>query len=414
MWPFTRRPAPQSETRNVQVPQSSPEILAIFGMTATEVTDNDILGLPAVMAARTFLAGSIAGLPLHVYQRRADGQKERVKATRANPVVSVLHDAVNDGLTSFQWRFDMLSSGVLTDGRDVTYIERDAQGRVVNLFPLPGATVRRLEDGRLQYEHSAGGKTRVYGEAEVIDVTFMRQRDRLAAVSPIRQCRTALAKAAAANGFGAKLFENGGLPPFALEGPFDSKEAATRAGQDVEQAAKKAAEDGRKVLAIPMGHTLKPLGSKPEDMQMVEVLRFMVEEVARVYSLPPVFLQDLTHGTFSNTEQQDLHFVKHTLKRWIEQLEQELTLKLFGRGSSRFVEFNLDGLLRGDFTTRMDGWATAIQNGVRTPNEAREKENLPPMDGGDKLYIQGATVPLTQSGQETGGTGNNGDENDGT
>ena len=79
--------------------------------------------------------------------------------------------------------------------------------------------------------------------------------------------------------------------------------------------------------------------------------RFSIEQIARVYQVPPVFLQDLTHGTFSNTEQQDLHLVKHTIKRWIEQLEQELNLKLFPRGSSEFVEFSLDGLLRGDIKT---------------------------------------------------------------
>jgi HK97 family phage portal protein len=106
-------------------------------------------------------------------------------------------------------------------------------------------------------------------------------------------------------------------------------------------------------------------------------------------------LQDLTNGTFSNTEQQDLHFVKHTLKRWVEQVEQELNLKLFGRGNNRqFVEFSMDGMLRGDFATRMQGYATAIQNGVSTPNEARQKENMPEKPNGDDLLIQGATVPL--------------------
>lgn len=425
MWPFTRNRARDAEARSILVPQSSPDILAIFGVSATEVTEKDILGLPAVMAARSFLAGTIAGLPLHVYQRQADGQKVRVKATKANPVVSVLHDAVNDGLTSFQWRFDMFAAGVLTDGRDVSYIERDGQGRVMNLFPLPGCSVEQLRDGRLRYVHRGGGKTVSYTQEEVIDITFLRGRDRFSAISPIKQCHTALAKAAAANGFGAKLFENGGMPPYALQGPFDGQASAQRAATNIEDATKEAAAKGRKVLAIPMGHKLEPLGSDPEKMQMVEVLRFMVEEVARVYSLPPVFLQDLTHGTMANTEQQDLHFVKHTLKRWVEQVEQELTLKLFGRGSTRFVEFNLDGLLRGDFKTRMEGNARAIQTGQRTPNEVREKDNLPPMEGGDQLYIQGATVPLTESGQaaaagaDGGETGNggqddsNGDGNDG-
>jgi HK97 family phage portal protein len=113
-----------------------------------------------------------------------------------------------------------------------------------------------------------------------------------------------------------------------------------------------------------------------------------------------VFLQDLTHGTFSNTEQQDLQFVKHTMKRWIEQVEQEMNLKFFPRGSEFYVEFNVDGLLRGDFKTRMEAHATSIQNGIRTPNEVRTVENLPKRDEGGNLMIQSATVPM---GTQTNG-----------
>lgn len=114
-----------------------------------------------------------------------------------------------------------------------------------------------------------------------------------------------------------------------------------------------------------------------------------------------MFLQDLTHGTFSNTEQQDLHFVKHTLKRWVEAFEQELNLKLFGRQNKRyFVEMSMDGLLRGDFKTRMEGYGTAIQNGVLKPNEARQLENRPDDPAGDVLLVQGAMVPIAQAGQK--------------
>ena len=129
-------------------------------------------------------------------------------------------------------------------------------------------------------------------------------------------------------------------------------------------------------------------------MELVATQEFAVIEIARIYSLPPTFLQDLSRATFSNSEQQDLHLVKHTIKRWVEQVEAELNLKLFGRGASRFAEFNLDGLLRGDYKTRMEGNSTAIQTGQLTPNEARSMDNREPLEGGDKLFIQGATVPL--------------------
>ena len=93
-----------------------------------------------------------------------------------------------------------------------------------------------------------------------------------------------------------------------------------------------------------------------------------------------------------------MHFVKHTLRRWIEQTESELNLKLFGRESNLHIRFNVDSLLRGDLKTRMEAHATAIQNGIKTPNEVRDLEELGARQNGDDLLIQGATVPIdTQS-----------------
>jgi HK97 family phage portal protein len=374
----------------------------------------EALGVPAVWAAVNFLSGTLAGLPLNVYDRDSKGNKRKVKPTKANPVVGVLHSAVNDGLSSFQWRFDLFN-GVFTEGRDVTYIERDDSGRVVNLFPLPGATVKRLSNGRKQYKHEAGGKTQVYDEADVIDLTFMLKPDLLTHRSPLRQCSVAIGKAVNSNEYGSKLFKNGGLPAFMLQGPFGSEKSAARAADDVAKATKEAARKGGNVLAVPIGHRLDPLGADPEKMQLVQTQEFAVVEIGRIYSLPPTFLQDLSRATFSNSEQQDLHLVKHTLKRWVEQFEAELNLKLFGRGSSRFVEFNMDGLLRGDYKTRMDGNSIAIQTGQLAPNEARAMENREPLDGGDKLFMQGATVPLDgHTGQaiQTPPPAQEGDQND--
>lgn len=385
----------KKEQRGATFTQSDPRgFMEIFGITGpASVSTEEALGVPAVWAAVNFIAGTIAGLPLHVYDRTSIGKK-RVKATKLNQVVPMLHDAVNDDLSSFQWRYDMFATGVLTEGRFVTYIERDARDQPVNLFPLPGATVKRDSAGRKKYEYDGGGKKVIYDQAEVLDLTFMLRPDLLTHRSPLRQCAVAIGKAAHANEYGSKLFKNGGLPAFALQGPFGSEKSAVRAADNIAEATKEAARKGGNVLSIPLGHELKPLGSDPGKMQLVDAQRFAVEEIARIYSLPPTFLQDLTHGTFSNTEQQDLHFVKHTLKRWIEQLEQEMNLKFFGRGSSRFVEFNVDGLLRGDYKTRMEGNAQAIQTGQLTPNEARAMDNREPLDGGEKLMIQGATVPL--------------------
>ena len=372
-------------------------IAELFGVGGDAgVTQEQALGVPAVWAAVNFLSGTLAGLPLNVYDKDSKGNKKKVKASKAAPVVDMLAHAVNDDCSSFQWRFDLFTA-VFTEGRAVTYIERDAAGRAINLFPLIAPTVERLKNGRKRYR--AGGK--FYDQSDVIDLTFMLKSDLLSHRSPLRQCAVAIGKAVNAGEYGSKLFKNGGLPAFVLQGPFGSEKSAQRASADIAEATKEAARKGGNVLAIPTGHKLDPLGGDPEKMQLVETQGFGVVEVARIYQLPPTFLQDLSRATFSNSEQQDLHLVKHTLKRWVEQTEAELNLKLFGRGSSRFVEFNMDGLLRGDYKTRMEGNSLAIQTGQLTPNEARAMDNREGLEGGDKLFIQGATVPLaTQTGQD--------------
>ena len=396
------------EKRGATFTQSDPRsFMEIFGLSGTtSVSMEEALGVPAVWAAVNFLSGTLAGLPLNVYDRDGAGNKKKIKATKASPVVGMLHSAVNDDYSSFQWRFDMFNA-VFTEGRFVTYIERDNLARPINLFPLVGATVERLASGVKQYKTSSGGKPRTYGQSEVIDMTFMLKSDLLTHRSPLRQCAVAIGKAVHANEYGSKLFKNGGLPAFTLQGPFGSEQAATRGADNIADATKAAARKGGNVLAIPLGHKLEPLGSDPEKMQLVETQGFSVVEVGRIYSLPPTFLQDLSRATFSNSEQQDLHLVKHTLKRWVEQLEAELNLKLFGRGSSRFVEFNMDGLLRGDYKTRMEGNSTAIQTGQLTPNESRAMDNREPLPGGDQLLIQGATVPLEGHSGQAPEVGNN-------
>jgi HK97 family phage portal protein len=383
------------EKRDATFTQAEPRsFMEIFGLSGSaSVSMEEALGVPAVWAAVNFISGTIAGLPLNVYDRDIKGVKKKVKASKLNTVVDMLHKAVNDDYSSFQWRFDMFN-GILTEGRFVTYIERDNRDQPINLFPLIGATVERLPNGRKRYAHSAGGVTRYYDQADVIDLAFMLKSDLLTHRSPLRQCAVAIGKAVHANEYGSKLFKNGGLPAFTLQGPFGSEKAASRGAADIAAATKEAARKGANVLAIPIGHELKPLGPEPDKMQLVPTQEFAVIEVGRIYSLPPTFLQDLSRATFSNSEQQDLHLVKHTLKRWVEQVEAELNLKLFGRGSSRFAEFNVDGLLRGDYMTRMTGNSTAIQTGQLTPNEARAMDNREPLEGGDKLFIQGATVPL--------------------
>lgn len=365
----------------------------IGGQSASgvNVTIDSALGVPAIFAAVNFMSGTMAGLPLNLYKRSNDG-RERVK----NGIATVLHDAVNDSVSSFEWRkytFDQ----VFTGGRAFTYIERNGAGKVVNLWPLEPELMTIKKDGLIKTYHykQSDKKPIIYEASEIIDVPFMLKSDGLTHRGPIMTNKDTIGLAIASTEYGSRFLQNGGVPPFIVTGGFTSGGAMARAADDIESAVKKAAKDSRQALVLPSGLDMKPIGVDPEKSQLIETQRFMIEQIARIYSLPPTFLQDLTNGTFSNTEQQDLHFVKHTIRRWIEQFEQELNLKMFGRNSNRlFAEFNLDGLLRGDFSTRMTGYATAVQNGIMKPNEARRKENMADDPNGDSLMIQGATVPI--------------------
>lgn len=374
------------------VPVSSSVFLQIFGIDpdGSPVTTESALGVPAFGGAVNFLSGTLAGLPLHIYGKGAEGRKRRT-----GKLANLLHDAVNDEMSSFEWRKFMFQQ-VFTAGRGVTFIDRNAAGSVINLWPLNTANLTvKSQGGRKRYEYRDGGRTVVYEASDVIDIPFMLKPNGVAHYSPISLFRDTIGHAAAVKAYGRRFFANGGVPPFAIEGPFQSPAAMQRAGDDLASAVKKSSKESRLALVLPPGHSVKPIGNAAKDSQLVEINRFLIEEIARIFSIPPTFLQDLTHGTFSNAEQQDLHFVKHTLKRWVEQFEQEINLKLFGRNAnSVYAEMNVDGLLRGDFKARMEGYAQGIQNAILTPNEARARENLPDQQNGDTLLIQGATVPL--------------------
>lgn len=365
--------------------------LQVYGLgdvALPSVTIDSALRVPAVLAAATFLPRSLAALPLHAYRKTKAGP-EKINGG----IETLIHEAPNAEWTSFKLR-QYFWTQVFTGGRGLMLIERSGSN-IVGLYPInpTHANLKRDAMGRTTYQ--IGDK--VYPASDVIDVPFMLKADALSHHGPIVLGAKAIQLALAMQEYGAKFFAGGGVPPLALEGPLpQGPEAMKRAMTDIHRAIDTAKSQDKPIFPMPPGHKLTPVGFDPEKGQMTDARRFQTEEIARIYGLPPVFLQDLSHGTFSNTEQQDLHLVKHLLAQWAQALEEEMNLKLFGqRNGGRYVEHSLDGLMRGDFKTRMEGLARAIQTSILTPDEARQLENRPAKGGGaDELYMQGATVPL--------------------
>ena len=399
---FTRRKE-QRSIEDPRVPISDANIISFLGLgsesaTGEVVTIESALGVPAIWAAVNFIPGTLAGLPLKLYRKKKDGREE-VKG----PLARILHDAVNDEMTSFDWR-KYTFERAMTGGRGITFIERNAAGRVINLWPLdPSQVTIRSKNGRKQYDYRENGRAVTYLANEIIDIPFMRAHDMLRGHSPIMVNKDTVALAIAATKYGARFFGNGGVPPFVMTGKFLTPAGLQRASDDLAAAVQKSVKDARQVVTLPEGHEIKTIGVDPEKTQLVELQRFLIEQIARIYSLPPTFLQDLTNGTFANTEQQDLHFVKHTLKRWVEQFEQEVNLKLFGRTGSQYVEMNVDGMLRGDFKTRMEGYALGVQNAFIKPSEVRERENWSLRGGGESAFGAGRDSAAWKPADKTTG-----------
>ena len=375
------------------------EALGGPGLTET-VGTLEAMSSPAIWAAINFLSGTMAGLPLAAFDKVEGGSDVRIKG----PISGLLADAVNDDLTSFSWR-ETFFGDVFSEGRGYSYIERDKSGTPINIFPMEynRTTVRKVRGKRIYSYRDGDGRTQVYDAGDVIDIAYLMKPCGVQNYSPIKMCQGAIRQALNANKYALTVFGKNGVPPYVLKGPFRAAKEAARAAMDLMKATRRASEEGKPILPLPDGMDLTRLGDDPDKMQLTLVQRFSVEQAARIYQMPPMFLQDLSKGNFANTEQQDLHLVKHTLRRWVEKSEAELTLKLFGRNAGRCVKYDLDGLLRGDFQTRMQGSATGVQNGLLTPNEARELEGRAAMPGGDQLMIQGATVPISEAGRKPGG-----------
>lgn len=372
------------------IEQQGASILSVLGLsdvTLPSVTIDSALTSPAVLAAVTFLPRSLASLPLHVFRKTANGPEKITGGLE-----TLIHEAPNAEWTSFKLR-QYFWQQVFTGGRGMLWIERSGSN-ITGLYPISPVKTKIVRSGMGVTTYEVDGK--VFPASDVIDVPFMLKVDGLAHYSPIILGARAIQLSIAMNEYGSKFFAGGGVPPLAMSGPLPAgPEAMKRAMDQIGRAIASAKENSGQIVPMPPDHKLTPIGFDPEKGQMTDARRFQIEEIARIYGLPPVFLQDLTHGTFSNTEQQDLHLVKHLISQWAQAFEEELNLKLFGqRNGGRYVEHNVDGLLRGDFKTRMEALASGVQNALLTPNEGRALENRPDKPNGDDLMIQGATVPL--------------------
>ena len=379
------------------------------------VTERSAMQMTAVYSCVRILAEAIAGLPLHVYRYNSDGGKEKAID---HSLYLILHDEPNPEMSSFVFR-ETLMTHLLLWGNAYAQIIRNSKGEVMALYPLmPNKmSVDRDENGQLYYQYlrsidEVGGKseTVILKPTDVLHIPGLGF-DGLVGYSPIAMAKNAIGLAIATEEYGAKFFANGAAPSGVLEHPGTIKDP--QRVREAWQSQFGGSQNSGKIAVLEEGMKYTPISISPEQAQFLETRKFQIDEIARIFRVPPHMIGDLEKSSFNNIEQQSLEFVKYTLDPWVSRWEQAMVRALLTPDEKKkyFFKFNVDGLLRGDYQSRMNGYATARQNGWMSANDIRELENLdriPAEQGGDLYLINGNMTKLEDAGIFA--AGNNGKE----
>ena len=359
----------------------------------------------AVYACVRILAESIAALPLHVY-RYKDGGKER---DFNHPLYFLLHDAPNPEMTSFSFR-EVMMTHLLLYGNCYAQILKTNGGRVIGLYPLmPNRmTVERDENNQIVYRYTPSTAESQFDKSA--QVTLQRNEvlhipalgfNGLIGFSPIAMARNAIGVAIATEEVGATFFETGARPRGVLTHPSTVKDPDKL--REEWRKVYGGSENSGKVAVLEEGMKYESISIPPDDAQFLDTRKFQINEIARIFRIPPHMLAELERATFSNITHQSLEFVMYTLNPWLSRWEQCMNKALFlqSERGKFFVKFNVDGLLRGDIKTRYDAYAVGRQQGWLSTNDIRRLEDLnliPEEDGGDLYLINGAMTKLADAG----------------
>ena len=306
--------------------------------------------------------------------------------------------------------FEVALTHLLLWGNSYSQIIRNGKGEVLGLYPLmpDRMNVDRDDKGNIYYEYSVSsddaptnkaGTVRLKPE-DVLHVPGL-SFDGLVGYSPIAMAKNAIGLGIAAEEYGSKFYANGAAPSGVLEHPGTLKDPSKVRESWTQTFG--GSSNSNKVAVLEEGMKYTPISINPSEAQFLETRNFQISEIARIYRVPAHMIGQLDKATFSNIEQQSLEFVVYTLRPWITRLEQAMVRRLLSEEEKKdyFIKFNVDGLLRGDYQSRMNGYATARQNGWMSANDIRELENLdriPAELGGDLYLINGNMTKLEDAG----------------
>lgn len=369
-------------------------------MDGAAVSGRCAVGISATWACLNLLAGTQASLPIEIH-RSVPGRVD--EENWDHPLYRVLAESPNADLTALDF-FEFNAAALELHGNAYAEVERAARGDVVALGePLApeSVTVRRAASGSLEYEWNEGGRRRVVPQDRMLHVRGFGATA-LGGMSTLSWCRRTFSAAIAIETASANTFQNGvrASGAFAAEHLL-TPEQMVEAEARIQEKYAGAMNAGRPLL-LNAGMKWQAITINPEDAQMLESRNFSVEEICRLFQVPPHLIGHTAGNTQlgSSIEQQTLAFQIFTLRRRLKRFEQSINKQLLtaaDRARGLNVKFNIRGLMRADSKARAEFYASALQNGWMTINEVRELEGLPPVPGGDVPRMQKQNVPIAET-----------------
>lgn len=360
------------------------------------VFDTDkALTLTAVWCAIRLLAESVSSLPVSVYSKQANGDKLEDSKSPIYNLVKFKPNYYQNKITFFE--FIMLS--ICTEGNSYVQIVRNNSGTPVQLICLSPSNVTVVVNNNELFYQIDGGA--VLDSSDVLHFKTITD-DGVTGLSPIDQCAKALNWGVSLEEFGSTFFSNGAKPSSILQTDRALSDTALQRLKTSFNNNYGKLKNSNSTIVLEEGLTFKPISISPEQAQFLSSRQFSIEEVARIFNVPPHMLKDLSKSSFNNIEMQSQEFVTYTLMPYITRIEQEMNLKLFRTNElgKTFIEFNVNGLLRGDVKSRTEAYKTAITNGYMSINEVRQKENLNSIEGGDKHFMQMNMTTIDKIGED--------------
>ena len=384
---FTFRKPEQTEKRGLGLQTLFPN--------ANPYTTDKALTLSAVWCAIRLLAESVSSLPCGVYTKEANGDKVEAVNDRIYNLIKYKPNNYQNKITFFEY----IMMCICTTGNAYVQIVRDESGSPVQLIPLnPDSVDVVINEGELFYQLDKAG---VLDSPDILHFKTITE-DGIIGISPVDQCKNALNWGLNVEEFGSTFFKNGAKPSSVLSTDRALSETAIQRLKNSFNSSYAKLSQSNSTIILEEGLSFKPISISPEQAQFLASRQFSIEEVARIFNVPPHMLKDLTKSSFNNIEMQSQEFVTYTLMPYITRIENEMNLKLFRTNELgyKFIEFNVNGLLRGDVKSRNEAYKTAITNGYMSINEVRQKENLNSIAGGDKHFMQMNMTTIEKIGED--------------